>query len=83
MLGGLPLAKLSWDGGGLDDLDARVTDSVTRSHLSVHLFNRTIEGGVSVLLVHVVVTSPGLVPQPDTVVLDGCWVLLEDLQECE
>ncbi|GJX83581.1 retrovirus-related pol polyprotein from transposon TNT 1-94, partial [Tanacetum coccineum] len=83
LLGGLPLAKLSGNGSGLDDLDARVTDSVTRSHFSVHLLDGTVEGGVSVLLVHVVVTGPGLVPQPDAVVLDGCWVLLEDLQECE
>nr|GEY19939.1 hypothetical protein [Tanacetum cinerariifolium] len=82
LLGGLPLAKLSSNGCGLDDLDARVTDSVSRSHFSVHLLNGTIEGGVSILLVHVVVTGPGLVPQPDAVVLDGCWVLLEDLQEC-
>lgn len=81
LLGALPLAKLSRDGGSLDDLDAVRTDPVTRSHLSVHLFNSTVQSGVTVLLVHIVVTGSTLVPQPYTVVLDGGGALLKNLQK--
>jgi len=42
LLGALPLAKLGWDGGSLDDLDAREPDPMTRSHLIVHRLNCTI-----------------------------------------
>nr|GME06375.1 Os01g0666950 [Ipomoea batatas] len=39
LLGALPLAEFCGNGGCLDDLDAVVAHPVTRSHLSVHLFN--------------------------------------------
>ena len=42
LFGALPLAEFGWDGGSLDDLDARRPDPVTRSHLIVHMLNRTI-----------------------------------------
>jgi len=42
LFGALPLAKLGWDGGSLDDLDARAPNPVTRSHFIVHLLNCTI-----------------------------------------
>lgn len=74
------LAKLSWDSCSLDDLDARKPDSVARSHLGVHLFHSTIKGGVTVFLVHVVITSSALVTQPNTIVLDCCGVFLKNLQ---
>ncbi len=45
-----------------------------------YLLNCTVQGDVPVLLVHVVVASPGLIPYPHTKVLDLCWVLLSDLQ---
>lgn len=79
LLGAIPLAQLGWDGGCLDNLDAVMTNPVTRSHLGVHLLNTTIQGGITVLLVHVVIASSTLVPQPDPVVLDGSRVLLENL----
>ena len=45
-----------------------------------YLLNCTIQGDVPVLLVHVVVASPGLIPHPHTKVLDLGWVLLGYLQ---
>lgn len=56
---------------------------MARSHLSVHLLDRAIEGGVAVLVVHVVVSCPALVTQPDTKVLDCGGVLLKNLVEGE
>ncbi len=45
-----------------------------------YLLNCTVQGDVPVLLVHVVVASPGLIPYPHTKILDLGWVLLGDLQ---
>lgn len=80
LLSTLPLAKFSRDCGSLNDLDAMATDPVARSHLGVHVLNSTIQSSITVLLVHVVITSSTLIPQPDTIVLDLCWVLLKNLQ---
>ena len=77
----ITLADSEVDSGSLDDLDAGRSDTMARSHLCVHLLNCTIEGGVTVLLVHVVVSSPALVTQPDTKILDCCGVLLKNLHE--
>ena len=52
---------------------------MTGSHLIVHLLHGTIQGGITVLLVHVVVPSPALVTQPDAIVLDCGRVTLKDL----
>lgn len=79
LLGVVPLAELEVDSGGLDDLDARESHTMARSHLGVHLFHGTIQCSVTVLLVHVVVTGSALVTQPDAIVLDRGWVALEDL----
>ena len=79
LLGALPLAKLGGDGGGLNDLDAVAAHPVTGGHLGVHLLNTTIQSGVTVLLVHVVIPSSALISQPDAIVLDGCRVLLKNL----
>lgn len=80
LLGAFPLAKFSRDGSSLDDLDTRKPDPVARSHLNVHLLHSSVEGCVTVLLVHVVITCPALIPQPNTIVLDSSWVLLKYLQ---
>jgi hypothetical protein len=69
LLGVVTLGGSRSDSGGFDDVDARVLSAVTRSHLLVHLSHGPVEGGVAVLLVHVVVTSPGLVTHPDAKVL--------------
>ena len=80
LFGALPLAEFGRDSCSLNDLDAREPDTVSGCHLSVHLLNGSVQGSVTVLLVHVVVSSSALVPQPDSEVLDGCWVLLKDLE---
>ena len=80
LLCALPLAELSWNSGRLDDLDAVMTDPVARSHFSVHLFYTTIQCGITVLLVHVVVPSATLITQPNAVILDLSRILLKDLQ---
>jgi hypothetical protein len=80
LLSVVTLAEFKVDSSSLDDLNARESDTVAGSHLSVHLLNGTIQGGITVLLVHVVVTSPTLVTQPDAIVLDSRWVLLKNLQ---
>jgi len=80
LLGTLSLAKLSWDGSCLDDLDAWKPHPMARCHLSVHLFNSTIKGCVSVFLVHVVITSSALVSQPYSIILDRGRILLKNLQ---
>lgn len=80
MFGALPLAEVSWDGGSLDNLNAGETDPVAGSHLIVHQINSTIKSCVTELLVHVVVASSTLVPQPYTIVLNLGWVLLINLR---
>lgn len=81
LFGVLPLAKLSWDGGCLDNLNARKPNPVARSHLSVHLFHSPIQSGITVFLVHIVVTCSALIPQPYPIVVDFGWVLFKYLQE--
>ena len=79
LLGLLMFVKLFGNGGCLNNLDAGITHPVTRSHLIVHLLNSTIQSGISVFLVHIVVTSSTLVAKPDTKILDCCWIFLKDL----
>ena len=81
LLGVRTLAKRHWDSGGLDDLDARGSYPMTRSHLIVHLLDGSVKCQIAVLLVHVVVAGSALIPHPDTIVLDGGWVLLKNLTE--
>jgi len=79
LLGVLTLAERYWNSCSLNDLDARGTHPMARSHLIVHLLHCSIESQISVLLVHVVVASPALIAHPDTIVLDGGGVLLKNL----
>lgn len=52
---------------------------MSSSHLQVHLGNCTIEGAVSVLLVHVDGTSSSQISQENSVVSDASSLLFEDL----
>lgn len=79
LLGAFSLAELGRDSSCLNDLDAVMSDPVSRRHLSVHLLDSSVQSGVSILFVHVVITSSTLVPKPYAKVLDCCWVLLEYL----
>ena len=81
LLGVVPLAQLEVDRRGLDDLDAGGPHTVAWSHLIVHLLHCTVQGCVTVLLVHVVVAGSALVAEPDAEVLDRSWVTLEDLTQ--
>jgi hypothetical protein len=83
LLGVVPLAQLEVDRRCLDDLYAGGPHAVAGGHLVVHLLHCAVQGGVAVLLVHVVVTSPALVAQPDAIVLDGGRVALKDLRNIE
>lgn len=80
LLGAFPLAKLCWDGCCLDDLDAWKPHPVTRGHLIVHILYCTIQSCVSVLLVHIVITSSTLVSQPNPIIIYLSWILLKNLQ---
>ena len=79
LLGVVSLAELDMNSRGFDDLNARGSHTVARSHLCVLLLNSTIQRGVTALLVHVVVAGSALVAQPDAIVLDRGWVFLKDL----
>ena len=69
---------LGLDDGGLDDGDGVGRGSVITGHLSVELTDGTVEGDVSELLVHVVVSSSGLIPQDDAEGLDVIGSPFED-----
>lgn len=71
------------DGSGLDDLDVASHGSVSAGHIVVHLTDGTVEGDISVLLVHVVGAASASVAQPNSEVLDLGRVLLEDLGDIE
>ena len=63
---------------GSHDLNATSFSSVSTSHLSDHLLNLTVQGNVTVLLVHIVGIGSGVVSQPDSVVVNFSRVLFED-----
>ncbi|GMR45481.1 hypothetical protein PMAYCL1PPCAC_15676, partial [Pristionchus mayeri] len=71
------------DGLDLEDVDAVSSGAVTSSHVTVSLNDGSGDGNITVLTVHVVVASAGIVLEPDSVVLDGSLVLLEDLSALE
>lgn len=48
----------------LDDLHGVASHSVSRAHFLVQLLDRSVDGGVSILLVSIVHTSTGLVAYP-------------------
>jgi len=52
---------------------------MSSAHLGEQLGDSTVEGGVSVLFVHVHGHSTGQVSKNNSVVLDGAGLLLEDL----
>ena len=83
LLGVGALAVGGLDGGGLNDLDAAVTDAMARAHFLVELFNCAVEGGVTVFLVGVCCASSGIVTDPNAKVFDGGGVALEDFVDCQ
>lgn len=67
--------------GHTDDLEGPEADTVAGSHVLVAGSDGVAPGHLTVLLVHVVGTGAGVVPEPDTVVLDGLGAGLGDLVE--
>lgn len=80
---GSPDLVLLVDHHGPDDRDGVGGGSVVSGHLGVELADGSVEGHVSVLLVHVVVGGPGLVPQDNAEGLDVVGLPLEDLVDGE
>ena len=68
--GGLSDDVFVWDDHGLDDVDGLTSGAVSTSHFTVHLRHGSAEGSISILLVHVHISTSGLVSQHDSVVLD-------------
>ena len=64
---------------GSDDRDGIRRSSVISCHFCVKLTDSTIQGNISVLLVHVVVSSSGLVSKDDSEGFDVIGSALEDL----
>lgn len=72
------LQVLGCNGGSSDDLDGTRTATVTTGHFIVQLRDCAGQGDVTKFTVHIVCARPGLVPQPDAVVLNDTVVLLHD-----
>lgn len=64
---------------GSDDRDGIRRSSVISCHFCVKLTDSTIQGNISVLLVHIVVSSSGLVSKDDSEGFDVIGSALEDL----
>ena len=67
------------DDGSSDDLNRLVAGRVSSAHLHVQLGDGTVEGSVSVLLVHVDGDGTGQVSKNNSIILDAARLLLEDL----
>lgn len=68
--------------GSLDDRNGVRRGSVVAGHFCVELADGTVEGDISVLLVHVVVSGSGLVPEDNAEGLNMVGFSLEDLVDC-
>lgn len=73
---------LGVEDGSLDNRNGVGGSSVVSGHLGVKLANSSIKGDISVLLVHVVVSGSGLVPEDDAEGLNMVRSSLEDLIDC-
>ena len=78
-----PLELARAEGGRADDLDGAGAAAVAPGHLVVELGHGPDELQVAVLAVHVVRARPGIVAEPDAVVLHDAAVLLDDFDAVE
>ena len=83
LLGDIALELAGRNDASVNDLNGRATSTVATSELSIHLINGTVNGHITVLLVHVVSARARVVADGDTVVLDVARVLLEDLSDTD
>ena len=77
------LALRCLDGSCLNDRDGTMSCTVSTAHLLVHLFYGAIKSGIPVLFISVMDTSTGVVSNPNSVILNGRWILLENLVHCK
>ena len=68
-----PTAITSFYNFHFDDLDRMSSCAMTSSHVSVALGHSTTDRQITVFTVHVVGTRSGVIPQPDSKVLDLNW----------
>ncbi len=73
------LAVLGGNSGGSDNLDGFVAGSVATSHIVVQIVDGRVQVGITVLSVHIVSATSGVVFDPDAEVLHVAVVLLSDL----
>merc|ERR1712020_819130 len=66
-------ALVRFDLFGSENLDRTWSSSMSSGHFSIHLGDGEWERNISVLSVHVLTGTSGVVPDPDAVVLDGVW----------
>lgn len=77
------LAISCLDGGRLNDGDGTMSSTVSTSHFLVHLFYSAVKCGISVLLVCIMHSGTRVISNPDAIILNGGWVLLENFVHCE
>ena len=70
-----------WDDRGLDDVDGLTSGTVSTGHLGIKHGDSMVDGGSSVLLVHVDNIVSGLISEEDTVVFDGSGFSLHDFTD--
>jgi hypothetical protein len=73
---------LGVEDGSPDDRNGVRRGSVVSGHFCVELTDGSVEGDISVLLVHVVVSGSGLIPQDYSEGLNMAGSSLEDLVDC-
>ena len=77
------LAVAISDGSGSDDLEVASSSAVSSGHFSVHLSNSSVEGGITVLLVHVVDTRARVITNPYSKVFNLVGLSLVNLLKRE
>lgn len=76
LLNGRSLHILGLEHGGFDNLNGRLSGSVSSRHVIVHLLNRAGQTNVSEFLVHVVRAGARIVSKPNRIVLYSASVLV-------
>lgn len=74
------LGLFGLNGLDLENVDAVSLGTMTGSHVTVALRDGSGNSSVTVFTVHVVVSGTGVVLEPDSVILDGSWVLFKYLK---
>lgn len=76
LLGELSAGLLGWDLINADDLNRLPAGTMSACHVHVELVDSSDSGHITVLLIHVDLSSSGLVSDQDRKVFHTIWVLL-------